>query len=193
MRKASCREGQSGPPDPPATLIQAAPNDPIMCACRLPGGRSSHKTDGPVVASRILAIQIAEEGGPQAANSDGCEPLKRRGLKRERLLTLRGSQDRRRNGPGPVAGHVGLATRFTTVTRAGFRPAWDPPVMGRERSIYNTRSIPGSAQIARPRTPWTGRRSAAVPRGDRRIRRSVPDAAWSPANARHGAAGGTRT
>jgi hypothetical protein len=34
-----------------------------------------------------------------------------------------------------------------------------------------------------------GHRSAAVSTGDRRIHRSVPDAAWSPANARHGAAG----
>lgn len=38
-----------------------------------------------------------------------------------------------------------------------------------------------------------GHRSAAVSTGDRRIHRSVPDAAWSLANARHGAAGGTRT
>jgi hypothetical protein len=55
-------------------------DDPIMCACRLPGGRSSHKTDGPVVASRILAIQIAEEGGPQAPNSDGLRAAEAPGV-----------------------------------------------------------------------------------------------------------------
>jgi hypothetical protein len=36
-----------------------------------------------------------------------------------------GSQDRRRIGPGPVAGHVGFATRLQQSPGAGFRPAWD--------------------------------------------------------------------
>jgi hypothetical protein len=47
----------------------------------------------------------------------------------------------------------------------------------------------------RMRQPARGRNgsSATVSTGDRRIHRSVPDPAWSLANARHGAAGGTRT
>ena len=36
-----------------------------------------------------------------------------------------GSQDRRRIGPGPVAGHVGFATRLRQSPEAGFRPARD--------------------------------------------------------------------
>jgi len=70
-----------------------------------------HKTDWPLVASRVLSMQIADEGGPRAADSDGWRAAKAPGLKRAAVNTL-GSQDRRRIGPGPVAGHVGFATRL---------------------------------------------------------------------------------
>jgi hypothetical protein len=86
-----------------------------------------HKTDGPVVASRVLSIQIADEGGPRRQTRMGCEPLKRRGLKRERLLTLRGSQDRRRTTvPARVLDTSALQRVLRQSPEAGFRPAWDP-------------------------------------------------------------------
>jgi len=45
-----------------------------------PVDRRRHKTDGPIVASRVLSIQIADEGGPQAANSDGLRAVEAPGV-----------------------------------------------------------------------------------------------------------------
>src|SRR5689334_25210196 len=94
------------------------------------------------------------------------EPLKRRGLKRAAVNTL-GSQDRRRIGPGPVAGHVGFATRFTTVTRgpASARPGTRPVMVETDRFTARgaSRDQPRSPGRAHP---GRGRRSAAVSTGD---------------------------
>ena len=66
------------------------------------------------------------------------------------------TRDCRRNGPGPVAGHAGFATPFTTITGRRLARAGVPPVIVSPTVRYSQHGghAPGeSAQIAQVRTP----------------------------------------